>query len=158
MRVYLPATAADLREGTGLAPRWAHAVTPALRGALPEEDEEGLEMSATLAAADESVARLAADGSVPRRVVVAADVPDASVVPPEVLGEDQLETAVEVVAPVPWSVVVAILVDDADATGDVAAAAAGDDAALDRAAERDLLWFDVVELAGLRRELAGAAG
>ncbi|KAE8763930.1 DUF6912 family protein [Georgenia thermotolerans] len=155
MRVYLPATAADLREERGVGPRWAHAVTAALRGALPDEDDEGLEMTATLAAADESVERLAADGSLPRRVVVAADVPDASVRAPEVLGEEQLETAVEVVAPVPWSAVVAIFVDEPEAADDVAAAAAGNEQALERAAERDLLWYDVVELADLRRELAG---
>ncbi|MFH5824128.1 DUF6912 family protein [Georgenia sp. AZ-5] len=156
MRVYLPATAADL-SGGALSPRWAHAVTPALRGALPEEDDEGLEMSATLAAADESVARLAADGSVPRRVVVAADVPDASVRPPEVLGEDQLPSAVEVVAPVQWSDVVAVHVDEPAAADDVSAAAAGDEEALERAAERDLLWYDVVELDALRSELAAHA-
>ncbi len=155
MRVYLPATVADLQGEKGLGARWAHAVTAALRAAMPDEDDEGLEMTATLAAADESVERLAADGSVPRRVVVAAEVPDGSVRAPEVLGEDQLESTVEVVAPVPWSEVVAIFVDEPEAAEDVAAAAAGDGKALDRAAERDLLWYDVVELADLRRELAG---
>ena len=153
MRLYLPATAADLDDSTGITPRWAHAVTPALRAELPEEDDEGLEMTAMLAAADESVRRLAADGSVPRRIVVAADVPDTSVLPPEVLDEDQLPTAVEVVTPVAWSRVVALHVDEAEAAADVAAAAAGDDDALERAADRDLLWFDVIELDDLRREL-----
>ena len=160
MRLYLPATPADLR--SGLTPRWAHAVTTALRAELPEEDDEGLEMVATLAAADESVTLLGsgtalevAGGHVaPRRVVIVADVPDSAVLVPEVLGEEQLPTAVEVVEPVDWSEVVAILVDEPEAEQDVRAAAGGDEEALERAAERDLLWFDVVELADLRRELS----
>ena len=153
MRLYLPATATDLHKD-GLTPRWAHAVTGALRAELPDEDDEGLEMAATLAAADESVRLLAADGSVPRRIVVVADVPDGAVEVPEVLGEEQLPTAVEVVSPVPWDLVVSLHVDEQAAAADVRAAAAGDDDALERAADRDLLWYDVVELDDLRRELA----
>ena len=53
-----------------------------------------------------------------------------------------------------WYDVVAILVDEPEAEQDVRAAAGGDEEALERAAERDLLWFDVVELADLRRELS----
>jgi hypothetical protein len=51
---------------------------------------------------------------------------------------------------VPWSRVSSIHVDETDAEADVAAAARGDADAVDRAAERDLLWFDVSELDGLR--------
>ncbi|MHB1064740.1 MAG: DUF6912 family protein [Georgenia sp.] len=152
MRVYLPATAADLHESP-ITARWAHAVTTALRGELPDEDEEGLEITASLAAADDSVRLVATTGGVPRRVVVAADVPDGSVRAPEVLAEDQLPTAVELVGPVGWDVVVAILVDEARAAADVAAAAAGDDVAFERAAERDLLWYDVIERDALAGEL-----
>ena len=159
MRLYLPATSADLQ--AGLTPRWAHAVTTALRAELPEEDDEGLEMVATLAAADESVALLGsvrpleAGGDVAsRRVVIVADLPDTAVLVPEVLGEEQLPTAVEIVEPVGWSDVVAILVDESDAEQDVRAAAGGDEDALERAAERDLLWYDVMELADLRRDLS----
>jgi len=154
MRLYLPATATDLHSPTGISPRWAHAVTAALRAELPDEDDEGLEMAATLAAADESVRLVAADRSVPRRVVVAADVPDDAVQVPEVLGEEQLPTAVEVVSPVAWGKVASLHVDEQAASADVAAAAAGDDDALERAADRDLLWYDVVELDALRRELS----
>lgn len=156
MRLYLPATARDLHDEDGIGPRWAHAVTQALRAELPDEDEEGLEMTATLAAADESVRLIAADGSVPRRVVVVADVPDQAVQVPEVLGEEQLPTAVELVRPVAWGDVVTLHVDEADAADDVRAAAAGDDEALERAAERDLLWYDVVELGDLRGQLPAA--
>jgi len=62
MRIYLPATAAHLRAsvlGSSHQPLTAHAATPALAQALPEEDEEGLEVSASLCAADASVVLLA---------------------------------------------------------------------------------------------------
>ena len=61
--------------------------------------------------------------------------------------------AVEVVSEVGWTDVVALLVDEPAASEDVRAAATGDADALDRSAERDLLWYDVVELDDLRREL-----
>ena len=62
MRIYLPATAAHLRAsvlGSSHEPLAAHAATPALAHALPEEDEEGLEVSASLCAADASLVLLA---------------------------------------------------------------------------------------------------
>lgn len=153
MRIYLPATTADLASPEGLLPRWAHAVTPALRAALPEEDEEGWELAAMLAAADDSVDLLAADDSLPRRLVVAADVEESAVRVPDRGEEDRAPSAVEVTRPVSWTDVVSLHVDEDAAAEDVAAAAVGDEAALDRAAERDLLWYDVTELADLRREL-----
>jgi len=75
MRIYLPATAAHLRAsvlGSSHQPLTAHAATPALAQALPEEDEEGLEVSASLCAADASVVLLAepeAAGLADRRLV-----------------------------------------------------------------------------------------
>ena len=80
MRIYLPATAAHLRAsvlGSSHQLLTAHAATPALAQALPEEDEEGLEVSASLCAADASVVLLAepeAVGLADRRIVIAADV------------------------------------------------------------------------------------
>lgn len=156
MRVYLPATSADLASPEGLLPRWAHAVTPGLRAAAPEEDDEGWEMMAMLAAADASVELLGADDSLPRRLVIVADVPDAAVEGADPDDPDQLPTAVHVTRPVAWADVVSLHVDEDAAADDVTAAAAGDAAALDRAAERDLLWYDVSELPDLRRNLAGA--
>ena len=47
MRVYLPATVADL-SATAITSRQAHAATASLAAALPDEDEEGLEVSALL--------------------------------------------------------------------------------------------------------------
>lgn len=145
MRIYLPASAADLASESGISARPAHAVTPALRQANPGEAEEDLEVPAFLAAADASLAMLAAT-DVPVRVVLAADVSTAS--------PTQGEYLTEVSAPdVPWSAVVSIHVDDPD-DGDAAAlvstAVGGDDEAIDAAAELDLLWFDISERAQLR--------
>lgn len=163
MRVYLPATAADLT-APALSPRTAHAATASLAAALPEEDQEGLEVSASLCAADSSLVRLSrpeADGSRPeadgladRRVVVAADVAPEHVreLAPD---EDVLPGTVQVTAPVPWDDVASLLVDEAAAEADVRAARGGDEAAFERAAEADLLWYDVCErehlAAGLTR-------
>ena len=156
MRVYLPATAADLT-APALSPRTAHAATAALAAALPEEDQEGLEVSASLCAADSSLVRLSrpeADGLVDRRVVVAADVAPEHVreLAPD---EDVLPGTVQVTAPVPWDDVASLLVDEAAAEADVRAARGGDEAAFERAAEADLLWYDVCErehlAAGLTR-------
>lgn len=140
MRIYLPASAADLAAESGISARPAHAVTPALRSANPGESEEDLEVPAFLAAADASLALLT-DADVPVRVVVAADVPTAS----PTLGE----YLTEVSAPdVPWSAVVSIHVDDPDdgeAADLVRAAVGGDAEATEAADELDLLWFDVSE-------------
>ncbi|MFC7406360.1 DUF6912 family protein [Georgenia alba] len=161
MRIYLPATAGDLADDAGVTPRWAHTVTGALRREMPDEEDEGLEMTATLAAADDSVRLLAgavrADTAssllVPRRVVAAADVPDDAVAPAGADG-DRLPTAVRLRETVTWDHVVALLVDEAAAEEDVAAAAAGDEEALERSAERDLLWYDVTERVDLLGELS----
>ncbi|MEE6289116.1 hypothetical protein V2J52_15800 [Georgenia sp. MJ173] len=162
MRIYLPATSEDLRHPEGLAPRAGHTVTPALRRALPEEDDDGLADSALLAAADESVVLLrSAPGAAARRVVVAVDVAEEDVDVPRLRrpwqpGDDRLPSAVDVRATVPWRDVASIHVDEDDAAADVAAAIASDHA-LDRAAERDLLWHDVTERESLVTDLAAAA-
>ncbi len=146
VRLYLPATLLDLRAADGLHPSAAHAATPALAEALPDEDVEGLEFAAMLAAADGSVALISADEAAPpRRVVVVADLSAEFSQVTEGLPS-------EVAAPslVAWTCVRSVHVDDVDAEADVAPAARGDAEALDRAAERDLLWYDVSELDALR--------
>lgn len=85
MRLYLPATTADLLDLLA-DPANRHAgpgsgVTPALAAALPEEDEEGLELSAFLTAADLAVLRIAGSGAPPCRVVLAVDLPQQAVTP-----------------------------------------------------------------------------
>jgi len=85
VRVYLPTTLPDLADilakgEVGPSPLQAFAVTPALREAYASGDDEELEYVAMLAAATQSLRLLHADPGAPRRrVVLAADVPDASV-------------------------------------------------------------------------------
>ncbi|MGM0385641.1 MAG: DUF6912 family protein [Actinomycetota bacterium] len=151
MRVYLPATASDLA-ATELRPAVVHAVTPALRTELPGEDEETLELVAFLAAADDSVRLVAERSAPPRRVVLAAEIPDADLAPGS---PDALETVRLPRGPLPWDTVVSIHVDEPDAAPQVAAAAAGDEAAFDALGEQDLQWFDVTERDAVAASLAG---
>ncbi|ADG75208.1 conserved hypothetical protein [Cellulomonas flavigena DSM 20109] len=146
MRVYLPVTLAELQHVSPvvLTPRVGHAVTPALRELWPDEDDEGWEYAAQSAAADGSLLLLAADPTAPAlRVVVAADVPDASV---RLLDDAPVASAVEVSCEVGTSRMASVHVDEPAAAGDVAAAAGGDEAAIERLDERDLLWYDVTEI------------
>jgi len=124
-----------------------HAVTAALRAELPDEDEEGLEYAAQLAAASDSLARIAATADAPRlRLVVSADVADASV---SVVGPDD-PSAVEV-GVVAHDAIVCVHVDEPEARSDVERALAGDAEALERLEEADLLWYDVTELGAIPR-------
>lgn len=158
MRIYLPATAAHLRAaalGSSTGSLLAHAATPALARALPEEDEEGLEVSASLCAADASLVLLAepeAEGLADRRVVIAADVDGEHVRELAVEG-DVLPGTVEIAADIPWDDVAALLVDEAEAEVDVRSARLGDEDAFERAAEADLLWYDVTEREALAESL-----
>jgi hypothetical protein avisC_02120 len=154
MRVYLPATAADLSAPI-ISPRTAHAVTPALARALPDEDEETLEASASLCAADASLMLLSGPGTgvlADRRVVIAADV-DAAAVSEVPVSEEILPGTVQVGDPVAWEAVAALLVDEREVEADVRAARTGDEAAFERVGEADLLWFDVSEREYLAAEL-----
>ncbi|MGO1317334.1 MAG: DUF6912 family protein [Cellulomonadaceae bacterium] len=158
MRIYLPITldrltAVTLRpDGLGQLdlPRGvAHAVTAALEAAMPDEDSEGLEYAALLAAADDDLALIASDDTAPRlRGVLTVEVPDAAVVAQAGDAAVLTPSAVDV-APVPAAVVVCAHVDEPVAGADVAATLAGDDAAAERLVERDLLWYDVTELADI---------
>lgn len=151
MRIYLPATAADLAADP-ITARRAHAATDSLAAALPDEDEEGLEVSASLCAADASVLLLSepgASGLADRRVVIAADVDSPRELAPS---DDVLPGTVELSADVPWDDVAAILVDEPRAEADVRAARTGDEEAFERAAEADLLWYDVSERPALASE------
>ncbi|MFC9969571.1 DUF6912 family protein [Spirillospora sp. NPDC127200] len=161
MRVYLPATLPGLaavhsaRE-VGPAPLAAHAVTPALREWYAEGDQEELEYAALTAAARDSLRLLAADPkALPRRVVLAAEVPDEAVSWEH--GEDR--SLVRVAAAVPWKRIASGHVDDEAAEDDVRAAAAalaaadaGDEDArftVDGAEGHELLWYATQELGDL---------
>ena len=157
MRVYLPATMTLLARwhATGTLPATtAHAVTPTLREWYTSGDAEELEYAALLEAADASLHLLAADpGTVRRRVVLAAEVPDTAVRP-----TPGARSAVAV-PDVQMGSVVSVHVDDVDAEPDLAtavavlpAALAGDDDAqftVDGAGAHDLLWYDATEIAAL---------
>jgi len=151
VRIYLPATLDEIAPGTtGLEARRAHAVTGALRAALPDEDDEGLEYAAQLAAADDSLERLRRSPSAPRlRVVVSVDVPEAVVV--AVSDPQASPSTVEMVSGVGLVDVVAVHVDEPETAADVAAALAGDPEAVERVEEADLLWYDVTELGHIPR-------
>ena len=148
MRIYVPATLAELAElgRAGLPPRLVHAVTPALRAELTDEDDEGLEYAAQLLAADDSLDLLDGAGSAGRRrLVVAADVPEA-VVESVTADEAHAPSVVRLTATLRWDAVACAHADEAAAEADVAAARDGDEDALERLADRDLLWYDVSEL------------
>ncbi|MBZ2196372.1 DUF6912 family protein [Occultella gossypii] len=152
MRIFLPATSADLDNPDGVGARRAHALTAAWRAAIGDEDPETGEFATLLIAADESVTRIGATGAAPLRVVIAADVPDAQVRAP---GQEAPPSAV-LVDDVPWSAVVSIHVDDpgdSEVRDQVARAATGDEAALAGTGDVDLLWYDVTERGQLRELL-----
>ncbi|MCC2335636.1 DUF6912 family protein [Cellulomonas wangsupingiae] len=146
MRVYLPVTLDELQgaDPVLIGPRVAHAVTPALRALWPEEDDEGWEYAAQADAGDGSLVLLASRRAAPPlRVVVAADVAEACV---QTLDDPPVASAVEVVCGVDLGQVVSVHVDEPAAAADVAGAASGDETALARLDERDLLWYDVTEI------------
>ena len=158
MRVYLPCTVRRLRAyldaGEVDAPV-GYAVTPALREWYVEGDAEELEYAAGAAAARASLRLLAAGDDEPRRVVLAAEVPDDGVQP--VPGDDR--AAVRLPRPVPLRQVESALVDDPSAADDVrrsaaalAAADAGDDDAafvVESVEDHELGWWAVQELPAL---------
>ncbi|MEW9547132.1 hypothetical protein [Nonomuraea sp. NPDC050783] len=166
MRVYLPctlpalATVVKLGE-LGPAPLTGYAVTPALIEWYASGDTEELEYVALTEAARASLRMLAADRAdgveaPPRRVVIAAEVPEGSAK----AGADLEERArVRLSAPVPLAKVAAVHVDDEDAAADVEAAIAalpaadeGDDDArftVDGAEAHELMWYATQEIPDL---------
>ncbi|MFC5180053.1 DUF6912 family protein [Actinomadura harenae] len=162
MRVYLPSTLADLarvlsdRE-VGPAPLTAYAVTPELQEWYSAGDIEEFEYAAMTSAARASLRLLAGDPDAePRRVVLAAEVPDAVV---RAVRDEDEPARVEITAVVPWKKIASGHVDDTAAEADVRAAAlavpaadAGDDDAaftVDGAEGHELLWYATQELSDL---------
>jgi hypothetical protein len=153
MRVYLPATLTALagwRRAEEITVPQAHAVTPALREWYADADADELAYVAYNRAAQDALRLLHADPVAPRRrVVVSVDVPA------HYAGEELGSSTVRLAAPVPWSAVVAIHVDGAQAVADVTAAAeavlaatAGEpDAqlAVSGTEEHELEWYDPSE-------------
>jgi hypothetical protein len=163
VRVYLPATTTVLRtlvdEGVLPGPHTAFAVTPQLRRFYAvsdaEADDEELEYAALLAAARASLRLIDIDPlAARRRVVVAADVPDAAV--RSLDDEDAEPAAVRVDADVRLRDVASAHIDGAEAEDDVRAAVAvvleadlgSDDAqfVVDQAEGHELGWYATQEI------------
>ena len=166
MRVYLPATTSVLRtlvdDGRLTGPLTAFAVTPGLREfyALSDAgaDEEELEYAALLAAARASLRLVDVDPSAARRrVVLAADAPDAAVT--DVEDPDADRGAVRVTGDVTLADVASAHVDGAEAEDDVRAAVnvvleadLGSEAAqflVDPAEGHELAWYATQEIGAL---------
>jgi hypothetical protein len=159
MRVYLASTMPALEEALqageiGPAPLAGFAVTPALREWYARGDLEELEYAALTVAARASLRLLAADEEAPpRRVALAAEVPDEQV---SMGGDPDDPAAVLIVAVVPIARLASAHVDDPQAAPDVRAAVAalpaadlGDEDAkftVDGAEGNELLWYAVQEL------------
>ena len=158
MRIYLPATTTVLRnlvdDGVLPGPHTAFAVTPQLRQFYEVSDAgadtEELEYAALLAAARASLRLLDIDPMAHRRrVVLAADVPDASVTPVD--DPDTDRGAVRVEADIRLQDVASAHIDGADAEEEVRAAVnvvleadlGSEDAqfVVDQAEGHELAWY-----------------
>lgn len=165
MRVYLPATSSVLRRlvqagALEPAPLTAFAITPALREWFVDDDVDELEYAAMLEAARASLRLLDADADAARRrVVVAADVPDADVK----VRDDLDRGVVHIAAPVPLAAIASVHMDDTEAEETVAAAAEaviaadlGDPASQERVDDAEgfeLAWYANQEVRDLLARL-----
>ncbi|GAA0982136.1 hypothetical protein GCM10009555_051510 [Acrocarpospora macrocephala] len=166
MRVYLPCTLPALARAVttgelGPAPLTGFAVTPALVEWYVSGDTEELEYVALMEAARASLRMLAADkadgfAAPARRVVVAAEVPDATtLVSPDLDDRGR----VRVLESVPLAKLASVHIDDLSAQEDVTAAIIalpaadeGDDDAqftVDGADAHELLWYATQEIPDL---------
>lgn len=159
MRVYIPTTLVALQQLVAdrhllVVNGTAFAVTPTLREAYSEGDEDELVEVALREAALASLRLLAGadpdSGMPPRRAVVVADADDVTVRP------DLDDAVVRLSGPLPIDAVVAVYVDNADAESAVLAAVdvideadMGDEDAeltVGDAQDHDLAWYAPQEL------------
>lgn len=143
MRVYVPVDPGQIRQcvsGTW-EPTTGYAVTPTLLDISASDDDEVLAEQVRDAAAADAVLELGSS----RRAVVVVDYPRPDVTP--LVGEHP--AAVTLVGKVRPDAVVCAFVDEPAAEQDGKIAASGDAEALARLEERDLLWYDVSEIADL---------
>jgi hypothetical protein len=158
VRVYLPATTRTLRGlvDTGVvgpAPLTAFAVTAGLREWYVDDDPDELEYAAMVEAARGSLRLIDADSDArPRRVVVAADVPDDRVT----VRDDLDRGVVELADAVPLAAIASVHLDDAEAEATVRAAAEsiiaadlgdpGSQEKVDDAEGHELSWYASQEI------------
>lgn len=161
MRVYVPGTTVTLQRLVhsgilGPPPLTAFAVTPELREWYVDDDVEALEYTALAAAAQASLRLIDADPTAARRrVVLAADVPDAGVT----VRDDLDRGAVQVAGAIPLAAIASVHVDDAEAEATVALAArsivaaelgdAGAQELVDDADGYELSWYANQEIGAL---------
>lgn len=149
----------------GPAPLTGFGVTPGLREWYVDDDMEALEYAATLEAARASLRLLAADPTAtPRRMVIAAELPEAVVA----VRDDLDRGVVRVADPVSLQQVVSVHVDDHDAEPAVRAATAVIDAAdlgdpdasdtVDDTEGFELAWYATQEIDALLRSLTSPDG
>ncbi|WP_084124154.1 DUF6912 family protein [Demequina sp. NBRC 110054] len=143
MRVYIPAKASQLSEiASGQwDPGDAFAVTESMLELAPQLDPDEVAEEVIHVAAMQAALEL---GS-PLRVVVVADLPRADVRP----NPEAHPAAVLLGDVIPRDAIACAFVDEPEAESDIAGALAGDESASDRLGERDLLWYDVSELASI---------
>lgn len=167
MRVYVPATSTVLARlvSDGMlssTPLTAFAVTPGLREWYVDDDIEELEYAASAEAARASLRLISTDpAAARRRVVIAADVPDASVT----VRDDLDRGVVRVDATIELPACASVHADDAEAEQAVAAASQvidladlGDEAAEDIVGDAEgfeLSWYATQEIDDLLGQLAG---
>ncbi|USR79668.1 DUF6912 family protein [Arcanobacterium pinnipediorum] len=142
MRIYIPLTLSDL-SAPRVSARRVHAVTAELRAMITDEDNEGYEYIATLAAADDSLRLLDKNSTLPlRRVVGVAEVADNIVRP---VRQPQLPTEQDVIADLEWNEIESFHIDAPGSESLVARALNGDEEAFLATGDIELLWYDISE-------------
>jgi Family of unknown function (DUF6912) len=157
MRIYVPCTFTLLRQllvdRALAAPLTAFAVTPGLREWYVDDDGEALEYAAMSEAARASLRLLDADpGAARRRVVLAADVPEAHVR----VRDDLDRGVVTITASIALADIASVHADDPEAESTVTAGVAAIDAAdlgdeeaealIDDVEGFELAWFATQEI------------
>jgi hypothetical protein len=143
MRVFVPGSVDELSHYSSghWEPERGYAVTERLMDISAYDDPDELAEQARDAAAEDSIVVVGSR----LRLVVAIDVSRADVAPVP----DAHPAAVTLTGRVMPESIACIFLDEADAAGDARAAAGGDEVALERLEERDLLWYDVSEMGQL---------
>src|SRR6187551_3612742 len=143
MRVFVPGVVGEIshyRSGHW-EPDRGYAVTERLLEISAFDDPDELAEQARDAAAEDSIVVLGSR----LRLVVAIDISRADVAPVP----DAHPAAVTMTGRVMADSIACFFLDEAGAAEDARAAAGGDERALERLEERDLLWYDVSELGQL---------
>lgn len=145
MRIYVPLVLSELALPE-IPARRVHAVTPALRSYVPNEDDEGYEFIAAMAASDDSLRLIAQQPhELKRRCFVAAEIPEDLLECPE---NPQLPTERVVRSSLAWRRIVSIHIDE-PGSEDLVERALGDEQAFEETGDIEVMWYDVTERAAL---------